>query len=165
MVFPFAIKYNKALRGLVTADNRLMALYHIKTYIEDKKADHIVIEKNKVRYKGTTSNWKGALFGGVDNGTFNLTEENGISCLVYEISMRDLLITTFIMGIAIGVFSQIWWIGLVAFLWLGGMNWLINAVRHGVLASEIADNVSDLFFEKEKKAEEPTKDESLKSWM
>jgi hypothetical protein len=52
------------------------------------------------------------------------------------------------MAVFFGVISQSWVFGLVGFLWLCGMNWIIYLVRHSGLASEIAIDIDYMFLNK-----------------
>lgn len=52
-----------------------------------------------------------------------------------------------------GIFSQIWWVGLVAFAWLCGMNWVISILRHSGLLADIATDIDEVFFDDSIKVE------------
>ncbi|WP_139332223.1 hypothetical protein [Mucilaginibacter lappiensis] len=112
------------------------------------KAAHVIVKDLSVSYKGSASNWRGSLFGSVDNGVFNLVYENNSWLLNYQINMRQLFITTSIMSIIMGVFMLVnggpWWVGIVAFLWLCGVNWIISSIRHGTVATDIATGIDEL---------------------
>jgi len=75
MTFPFSVQFDRPLKTIITPDNERQILQHIKKTILEDKANNVVVEDMSVNYKGSTSNWRGSLFGSVDNGIF---------CLVYE---------------------------------------------------------------------------------
>jgi hypothetical protein len=167
MIFPVSFKYKRTLRGIITPDQQAVAIQVIKKMIVEKKGKNIVVENNSVSYKGTTAPGKGSLLGAVDNGKFSLIDANDKSLLIYEINMQSLFITTGIMAVVAGVFVQRWWVSLIAFAWLCGMNWVIILIRHDNLVLEVAASVNDLIFGKEevKEEEKVADDGKLKSWM
>jgi len=148
MIFPFSVSFNRSLKTTVTADNKERILRYIRKSILKDKADNIFAEDLSVRYKGSTSFWRGSLFGSVDNGVFNLVLKNNSWLLEYQIKMHKLFIGTSFMSVIMGTFSIAnggpWWIGILAFLWLCGANWITNCIRHGTVATEIAAGVDAL---------------------
>lgn len=168
MTFPFSVRFNRQLKTVVTPDNEQQILQYIKKSILEDNANNVVVEELLVTYKGSTSPWRGSLFGGVDNGIFNLLCKNNSWFLTYQINMRKLFIYTSIMSAIMGVFALTtggpWWIGLAAFSWLCGANWLTNIIRHGGVASEIAFGIDELFGDQLPPESEEYK-ERLKSWF
>lgn len=142
MTFPFSVRFNRSLKTIITSDNEKKILQYIEKSILEDKADNVVVEDMSVNYKGSTSNWRSSLFGSVDNGIFCLVYKNNSWFLNYQINMRRLFIGTSIMSIIMGVFALAnngpWWIGIAAFLWLCGANWVTNFIRHGTVATDIA---------------------------
>ncbi|MEZ2338532.1 hypothetical protein AB6735_22985 [Mucilaginibacter sp. RCC_168] len=134
------------------------------------KADNVIVKNLSVNYKGSTSNWRGSLFGSVDNGVFNLIHENNSWLLNYQINMHKLFITTSTMSIIMAVFMLVnsgpWWVGIVAFLWLCGVNWIINLIRHRTVATDIATGIDELIFGKtELPPEQDKMIGELKNWF
>jgi hypothetical protein len=109
------------------------------------------------------------LFQSVDRGIFTLIYKDDSWYLRYQIDMRKLFIYTGLMSVAFGIFGTIgngmWWIGIWAFLWLCGANWVIACLRHGLLATELAEEINELIRGKKPALETEEKDESLKSWF
>jgi hypothetical protein len=169
MAFPITVEFNKKLKAVVTADNQLQILEQIKLSISEDKADNIIIEETQVRYKGSTSNWRGSLFGSVDNGTFTLVTKNDEWWLNYKINMQKQFIITAIMSVAMGAYmfigAGIRWVGFAAFAWLCGGNWIINVVRHDGVADTIAFKIDELIFGKIVKPEIEKIPGKLKSWF
>ncbi len=134
----------------------------------DEKADHVIAKDLHVTYKGSTSNWRGSLFGGVDDGVFNLIYKDNSWWLNYQINMRKLFIFTTILSSFMGLFALVsggpWWIGIAAFLWLCGANWIINLIRHGAVATDIAVGIDELICGKEEVPEQDKMTGKLKSW-
>lgn len=61
-----------------------------------------------------------------------------------------------------------WWVGIAAFLWLCGANWILNLVRHGGVADDIAARIDRLICGKTESTELPGEDKmtgKLKSWF
>jgi hypothetical protein len=170
MIFPFSVNFNNRLKAIITADNQQKILQYIMKRILDNKANNVVIEGMRVTYKGSTSNWRGTLFRSVDDGIFNLIYKDNSWWLIYQINMRKLFIETAILSSIMGVFSLAsggpWWVGIAAFLWLCGVNWIINILRHAAVAADIAVGIDELIYGK--KAELPEQDKmtgELKSWF
>jgi len=169
MAFPFTVNFNRRLKGTIIPDNQQMLLRYIKDYILADKADNVIAEDLHVTYKGSTSYWNGSLYRGIDDGIFNLFYKNDNWWLSYRINMRKLFIATSIMSTVIGVFAVLsgdpWWIGLAAFSWLCGGNWIINVVRHEVVATNIAAGIDVLICGKIELPEEDKMTGKLKSWF
>jgi len=170
MKFPFTVRFNRSLKTVITADNKEQVLQYITDRILEDKANNIVPEDMAVSYKGSTSNWRGSLFGSVDNGVFYLIYKNDRWSLNYEINMRKLFVGALVMSIVMGAFASTngspWWVGIAAFLWLCGVNWIIIVIRHGSLATDIAAGVDELIYGKtEQPPEQDKMTGELKSWF
>ncbi|MBB2144926.1 hypothetical protein GM921_05500 [Pedobacter sp. LMG 31464] len=138
--------------------------------ILDDKANNVAIEDTHVTYKGSTSNWRGSLFGSVDNGSFILINKDNNWWLNYQINMGKLFIGTAILSSIMGLFILAnggpWWVGIVGFLWLCGANWIINLIRHGFVATNIAEGIDELICGKTQQPPEQDKmTGKLKSWF
>ena len=170
MIFPFSVIFNRSLKTVITPDNKEQILQYIRESILKDKADHVIVKDLSVSYKGSTANRRGSLFGGVDNGVFSLVHKNNSWLLNYQINMRQLFISTSILSIIMGVFMLVnggpWWVGIVAFLWLCGVNWVISAIRHGTVATDIATGIDELICGKtELPPEQDKMTGELKSWF
>jgi hypothetical protein len=148
MVFPFAQTYKEKLNSLITPQNQEAILQYIRTTIEKKKAGNIIVESNTVSYKGSTSNLRGSLFRGLDGGKFSLIDSDGGSYLVYEFRMSQFFLIMLIVSIAIAIIFQTWWVALIVFFGLGGLNWILHVDQHENLAIEIAHDINRDFFSK-----------------
>jgi len=165
MPFPFSTRYDKLLNAIITPDNHQQALLYIQKRILEDQGDNVVVENDWVTYKGSTSNLRQSLFGPVDSGVLTVVSKNNRCFLRYEIKLYRLFIIAFIMSVIaelISIGSGDWWFGVFAFLWLGGMNWIIAVVRHEALAARIAAGIDDLF---QASPPEEDDDEKLKSWF
>jgi hypothetical protein len=135
----------------------------------DDKADNVVVEELAVKYEGSTSNWTGSLYRGVDNGIFSLVYKEGGWFLNYQINMRKLFTVTSIMSAIMGIVILVnqgpWWVGLLMFLWLCGGNWVINLLRHGGVATDIALGIDEMICGKVEEPELEKIPGKLKSWF
>jgi hypothetical protein len=162
MPFPISIRFKKRLKVTITSENQPKALRYIQKTIQDKAAGNIVIENNQVSYKGSTQSGRRSLFGEI-RGTFTLINgKDGRSYLIYEFKMYHLFIVTPIMAVAFGLLSHHWWLGIIAFLWLCGMNWIIYLIRNEALANELATGIDSLHGILRGEDVDP---EGLKHWM
>jgi hypothetical protein len=168
MIFPISVKFNSKLKTTITPDNKQQILLFIQKSILEDNANNVVFEDMSVGYKGTTSRWRGALFGSVDNGIFNLLYKDSNWFLIYQINMRKLFIAAAIMSTVMAIFGfktgDSLWIGIGFFSWFCGGNWIINIIRHGSVASDIAFSIDELFADKDLIAESDEDKERLKSW-
>lgn len=169
MIFPFSVHFNRRLNFMITPDNKERILRYIAESLSQDKADNVTIGTMAVNYRGSTSSWRGSLFGSVDNGTFNLIYKDASWLLDYQINMLKLFIGTSIMSTAMGVFALVsggpWWVGIAAFLWLCGGNWIIILMRHQAVADEIAAGIEELISGKTVLPEEDKMTGKLKSWF
>lgn len=169
MVFPFVVRFNKRLEAVVTPDNKGTVLRYIEKRILDDKADHVKVEDLRVSYEGSTSIWRGSLFKGVDNGVFTLVYKDDSWWLNYQIDMRKLFVWTAVISTFAGVFIFMnggpWWIGIVAFLWLCGANWVTNLLRHGSLNIDIGLEIDELICGRTEQPEQDKMTGKLKSWF
>jgi hypothetical protein len=169
IISPFSISYKRRLKAAITTDNQQSVLQYIVKSISDEKADNIFINDMRITYKGSTSG-RGSLYSSVDDGIFDLIFKDNMWWLIYTINMRKLFITT---GIMAGFFESFslanggpWWIGLVAFAWLCGGNWVFSLLRHGSAATELSAGINELIDGKIEQPEIPDKMTGpLKSWF
>ena len=169
MIFPVSVRFNSSLKTIVTSQNKERILQYIQESILRDKADNVIAEDMAVKYKGSTSKRRGSLFGSVDNGIFTLVYKNNTWFFTYQINMRGLFITTLIMSAIMEIFALIndgpWWIGVVAFLWLCGANWIIISLRHGSMFGDISAGIDELICGKTGLPEEDKMTGKLKSWF
>lgn len=169
MIFPFSVHFSRRLKATITADNQEEILQYITKSISESKANNVVTQEMWVKYKGSTSYSRGALFGSVDDGIFNLIYKDNSWWLNYQINMRKLFIGTATLSIIMGTFALVnrgpWWIGIASFLWLCGANWITILIRHGIVATNISAGINELICGKEPEPENTETDERLKSWF
>lgn len=169
MIFPFSVSYNRRLKATITPDNQQQVLQYIMNSILEDKANNIIADDIHVTYKGSTSARRGSLFGSVDDGVFNLIYKDDTWWLNYKINMSELFVFTTIASTIMGVFSLVsggpWWVGIAAFLWLCGANWIISFIRHETVATSIAAGIDDLICGKVIQPEEDKMTGELKSWF
>lgn len=165
MNFPVSVVFNRKLNIVVDPGNSGQILHYIENAADKRKADNLVIEDISVVYKGSTSIWRGSLFQIIDKGIFTLIYKDNRWYLRYQIDMRKLFIYTGLMSVVVGIGAGSWWVGIGAFLWLCGVNWVITCIRHGSLATELAEEINELIGGQRPPPEEQEKDESLKSWF
>ncbi len=170
MNFPFAVHFEKKLETKITSDNRDDILQFIENYLLADKADNIVLEDMSVRYKGSKSIWNVSLYRTVDEGLFSLIYKDNSWFLRYQINLRSLFTDTIIISLMFGVVGQIiiggmWWIGLVAYLWFCGGNWVINVIGHESIAATIAANIDRLSNPEIEQPEIEKIPGKLKSWF
>ncbi|MCO5946683.1 hypothetical protein [Mucilaginibacter flavidus] len=169
MAFPISVSYSKPLKATITSDNQQQILNFIEKSILKDKADNVVVEEKHVKYRGSTSAWRGSLFRSVDNGIFTLIYKNDGWWLNYQIKMRKLFVGAAILSGVMGVFALAntgpWWVGIAAFLWFCGANWIINLIRHESVAATMAVEIDELICGKAELPEQDKMTGELKSWF
>ena len=167
MSFPFSVEFNRSLKAEITHDNQQKILQYISQIILRGKADNIVVEDLSVTYSGSTANGRQSLFASIDNGTFGLTYKNGRLWLNYRINVRKLFIRTAILSSTMGAVTLVSggpWLAL-GFLLLCSFNWIIDVIRHEIVATDIATGIDKLICGKEAPVENKEEDDKLKSWF
>lgn len=144
MPFPFSVKYSITLKGKIAPENYPKILEHIRTFIIDKPAKDIIIENNKLSFKPGTYYWNWNIMVSIEKGIFSIIEKEDHVILTYEFFMYHLFIATGIMSVIAGILTQILWIPIAAFLWLGGMNWFLALIRHKSMLEDLASEINVL---------------------
>jgi hypothetical protein len=147
MTFPFSIKYSARLNDNFQCDKNKQALEFIKEYILNKTGDDIIIETNTLTFKSKFFNWNRwntNILAPIEKGVFIIVDNGDRTLLTYEFYMYHLFIKVSIMSVFIAIVSQQIWIGILCFLWLGGMNWLTTIIRHKIMLKEIVKKIDNL---------------------
>jgi hypothetical protein len=147
MTFPFSIKYSAKLHENYTSDRNKETLEFIEDFITQKTGDDIVIEDNKLTFKSKFfkwGRWNTNILVPIEKGVFTIIGKGDGTILTYEFYMYHLFIAVTIMSIFMATVSQQVWVGIVCFLWLGGMNWLTAIIRHKMMLREIAKKIDNL---------------------
>ena len=148
MIFPFTLTLRKKLTGEIENYSSKEILIHVSQLFKESSADHVkiidnyVIAENKlftfrIRRGGNTNRW-----GGVSKAKFEITEYENIRKAIYTINLTRILVVGGITGI-VGLFFSVYW-GLFAFLFFGGLNWLIKIIQHTVI---FFDTIKDIDIE------------------
>lgn len=136
-MFPIEIRLRKRLYlkdAALEQDNEILEFF--KQEFINRKADNVRIVNNEVIFKNKlfkfVNNWN--IMVPVDKGILAIRKYRRSEIEIeYLFSLKVTLIIGGIFGIIFGLFSRMWFVGLGAFLWLGGMNWLIALIRHSIM--------------------------------
>lgn len=148
MAFPFTIKYTTKLEGNISEGDYPGIFSLISDILINKPAKNIIIEGNQLRFKPGNYAWNWNIMVSIEKGIFTLTKQEQGDIITYEFFMYHLLITTFAMGIFFGCISGKLWVGIGAFLWLGGMNWIIGIIRHKGMFDDITEEINNFIAQK-----------------
>jgi len=147
MTFPFSIKYSVRLGDTFTSERNKETLEFIEKFMIEKTGEEIVIDDNKLTFKSKffkRGRWNTNILATIEKGVFIIVDKGDRTILTYEFYMYHLFIAVTIMSaIMATVFQQVWF-GIICFLWLGGMNWLIAIFRHKMMLTEIAKEIDNL---------------------
>jgi hypothetical protein len=147
MTFPFSIKYSTQLGNNFASDRNKETLEFIEDFITKKTGDDIVIEDNKLTFKSKFfkwGRWNTNILVPIEKGVFIIVEKGDRTLLKYEFYMYHLFIGVIIMSIFMATVSQQFWVGIICFLWVGGMNWLIAIIRHKMMLNKITKEIDNL---------------------
>ncbi len=146
MIFPFSIKYSARLSDNFDKDRNKETLKYIEDFITKKTADDIVIEDEKLTFKSNffRARWNTNVLGPIERGVFTIIDKGDKTILTYEFFMYRLFIIVTIMSVFVGTASKGVSIGILCFLWLGGMNWLIAIIRHKRMLKEIVKGIDSI---------------------
>ena len=162
MIFPFSIKYSARLGDGFASDRNKEALEFIEDFITKKNADVIIIENDKLTYRkkffGSRNSFKTDILINVEKGVFRIVEKGGTTILTYEFYMYHLFITATIGSVFMATILSVFMFtvslqvcfGIICFLWLGGMNWLISIIRHKMMLNEIAMEIVNSIYKPKK---------------
>ncbi|WP_121244920.1 hypothetical protein [Mucilaginibacter phyllosphaerae] len=146
MTFPISVVFKRKLNIIIDHQNAALILNYIKEEIVNRKANNIIINEGGVFAKGSTSYWRTSLFQIADKASFTLEYSSKSWFLHYQLDMPKLFIYTGLLSLFFGLFGAIedgmWWIGFAAFAWLCGFNWIIAYIRHGSLATDLAEAIN-----------------------
>lgn len=148
MSFPFSIKYVALINENINEKNAQLILNYIKNFIEQKTADNIVIKDNTLSFKSSffkPGRWNTNILVPIEKGVFQLFNEGNNSMISYEIFMYHLFIGTILISVFMAIFSGLFWVGFIAFFWLGVMNWIVALIRHKRMLIQIALNINQTF--------------------
>jgi len=79
-----------------------------------------------------------------DRGVFLLNANEGQIALSYEFFMHKLFIYSLVPAVIMGFGSQRIWFGIVAFLWVWGLRWLIALTKHKDMFDKLVKQINIL---------------------
>ncbi len=169
MGFLQSVKFIKSTKAKITPLNQQVILDYICKKLIERKADGVTLADGQIKYRGSTSGWNRAIFSDVDCGKFNLIKKEGKWVIVYIINLKkSLIIVSLIISLVAGIVMQLgvgkWWVGLLFFLWVYGLNLVITVMRHDVLGEDLVQGIDRLFTD-EMIATQGQDAEKLKNWF
>ena len=133
-MFPLNIKYIRNLNSKY--DNRQI-LDQFEKELTRLKIDKIQRSELKVEFENSFFNGQGRwhLMAPIDKGYLKL--DNNLKKMEYSFSVVRTFYITSIMAIFFGIISQSYWIAIIFFLWLFGMNWIIILIRQNQFTNKL----------------------------
>ena len=116
----------------------------VNEYLTGRKANIIFTSDAELIFDGTLERFpsNANIFLSVDKGKFMILIDENRHQLTYEIYLpNSLFVFSFVAGIVGFVLGSIW-PGMLAILWLGGMNLLITNIRHKSMFDEIVSEIN-----------------------
>jgi hypothetical protein len=141
-MFPFLIKYKKALNSNFDLIDNETLLKGFKENLKRGGVDRIFIKNNSIlRYENDffaiRPGWNWNIWVGISGGQIEITKDENKRKVTYLFNTSRFFIVGAIAGIAFGLFSKMILIGLFAFSFLGLLNWIISISRHRANFSEL----------------------------
>jgi membrane protein YdbS with pleckstrin-like domain len=79
----------------------------------------------------------------IDKGELSVQQESINEVRIqYIFSLKRTLIITAAIGLILYIFSKDWTLGLIAFLWLGVMNWAVAVIRHIIMFNNLIKKIT-----------------------
>ena len=101
------------------------------------KIDKIQRSDLKIEFENSFFNGQGRwhLMAPVDKGYLKL--DGNLKNIEYSFSVIRTFYITSLMALLFGLISQSYWIGIIFFFWLFGMNWIITLIRQNQFANKL----------------------------
>ena len=133
-MFPFEIKYKRTLNSNSTSEQ---IFDQIEKELTRLKIDKIQRLDFKIQFENSFFNGQGRwhLMAPVDKGYIQI--ERNLTELKYSFSVIRTFYITTAMALFFGLISQSYWIGIVFFFWLFGLNWIITLIRQNKFANKL----------------------------
>ncbi len=113
----------------------------IEAELHRLKITDISINENRLSFRNAMFNEikSSHLMNPVDRGYFKV--ETDRQRLTYSYSTKKMLLITLAMSVFIGFLSQMPIVGMIAFMWLFGGNWVIALIRHHLFMRRLIKKV------------------------
>jgi len=141
-MFPFTITLKRIIDFNEEKEEEI--LIYFKKELKARDADYFTMINNELRFKNDILKFGNnlSLMAIVDSGIIKL---NNLYLSKKEIMYKFRLIKVFVISILFAIFafylSSHIWIGLVTFLWLGVLNWIIAIIRNIFMFNELVSNL------------------------
>ncbi len=142
MIFPFSIQYSKRIKVKISEENQQIILTYISTFIDQYQGGNISQRGNQILFERGYGVSRSHIFATIDEGVFSLFVKDGTYFLAYEFSMYNLFAIATVITIVASFFSIE--AGLIGFLAIGILNWVITIIRHKIMFLKISKNLAQL---------------------
>ena len=138
-LFPLNIKYKLILNS--NSDSGQI-FDQIEKELTRLKIDKIQRSDLKIKFENSFFNGQGRwhLMAPVDKGYLKL--DMNLKELEYSFSVIRTFYITSAMALFFGLIAQSYWIGIIFFLWLFGMNWTITLIRQNLFVNKLKRKLS-----------------------
>lgn len=133
-MFLLNIKYKRILNS--KSDSRQI-FDKIEKELIRLRIDKIHRSDLKIEFENSFFNGQGRwhLMAPVDKGYLKL--DSNLKKIEYSFSVVRTFYITSVMALFFGLISQSYWIGIIFFSWLFGMNWVITLIRQNRFANKL----------------------------
>lgn len=139
-MFPLKIKYKRILNS---NSNSGQILDQIEKELTRLKIDKTQRSELKINFENSFFNGQGRwhLMAPVDKGYLKLNKN--MKEIEYSFSIVRTFYITSGMALFFGLFSQSYWFGVISFLWLFGMNWIITLIRQNIFVNKLKSKLNE----------------------
>ena len=139
-MFPLKIKYKRILNS---NSNSGQILDQIEKELTRLKIDKTQRSELKINFENSFFNGQGRwhLMAPVDKGYLKLNKN--MKEIEYSFSIVRTLYITSGMALFFVVFSRSFWFGVISFLWLFGMNWIITLIRQNIFVNKLKSKLNE----------------------
>jgi hypothetical protein len=141
MIFPFSFRYSRKLADSMLISDKELLLNHIAEFLENKKARNVRVSGNQLEFStslfeiGWGINWNVLM--PIEKGKFAIVSDGDREHLTYEFSMYRLILVALVGSILLGIAGSDISMGLIFFVFLGGLNWIIAFIRQRLMLNII----------------------------
>jgi hypothetical protein len=144
MIFPFEITFKKKLKGEILKYSTSEILMYLKLEFEKSGTDYIELLNDCILIKNDwislriRPGWNWNRWLGINSAKFQIKMiENNERKAIYTFDLTKLLFISTIVSFLFGSISRSFLIGLITFLFIGFMNWVIKLIQHKISFDEL----------------------------
>lgn len=139
-MFPLTVKYTREI-NLTKRDDAKRYIEYIVQELKKLEVSNIKVNDNRIEFDTSFFKSRNHPMGAADYGYLEIDIYAQI--MIYSYSTIRMFIITLLMACGLGTVAFInagfWFFGIIAFLWIYGMNWFITYFRQRSIFKKMVD--------------------------